>query len=93
MGILQTRILEWVVISSSRGSSQPRNQTHVSYVSCMAGRFFTTGASWETYIYICKYIQWASLIAQLVKNLPAKQEKFSKTMQPRKSVIVSCAIQ
>ena len=28
-GILQARILEWVAISSSRGSSQPRDQTHV----------------------------------------------------------------
>ena len=32
-GILQARILEWVAISSSRGSSQPRDQTHVSCVS------------------------------------------------------------
>jgi len=30
LGILQARILEWVAISSSRGSSQPRDQTHVS---------------------------------------------------------------
>ena len=29
-GILQARILEWVAISSSRGSSQPRDQTHTS---------------------------------------------------------------
>ena len=29
-GILQTRILEWVAISSSRGSSRPRYQTHIS---------------------------------------------------------------
>ena len=29
-GILQARILEWVAISSSRGSSQPRDQTQVS---------------------------------------------------------------
>ena len=36
-GILQARILEWVAISSSRGSSQPRDQT---WVSCIAGRFF-----------------------------------------------------
>ena len=34
-GILQARTLEWVAISSSRGSSQPRFQTHVSYVSCI----------------------------------------------------------
>ena len=36
-GILQTRILEWVVISFSRGSSLPRDQTEVS---CIAGRHF-----------------------------------------------------
>ena len=32
-GILQARILEWVAMSSSRGSSWPRGGTHVSYVS------------------------------------------------------------
>ena len=39
--IVQARILEWVAISSSRGSSQPRDQTLIRYVSCIAGRFFT----------------------------------------------------
>ena len=34
-GILQARILEWVAISFSRGSSQPRDQTWVSWVSCI----------------------------------------------------------
>ena len=34
-GILQARILERVAISSSRGSSQPRNRTWVSCVSCI----------------------------------------------------------
>ena len=38
--ILQARILEWVTISFYGGSSQPRDQTHVSYVSCIAGGFF-----------------------------------------------------
>ena len=33
-GITQARILEWVVLPSSRGSSQSRDWTHVSYVSC-----------------------------------------------------------
>ena len=36
-GILQARILEWVAIPFSRGSSQPRDRTWVSYI---AGRFF-----------------------------------------------------
>ena len=40
-GTLQTRILEWVAISSSRGSSRPRDRTLVSCSSCTAGRLFT----------------------------------------------------
>ena len=36
-GILQARILEWVVMSFSRGSSQPRDRTQVSRI---AGSFF-----------------------------------------------------
>ena len=42
MGILQARILEWVAISFSMGSSPPRDQTHVSWAPAMAGKFFTT---------------------------------------------------
>ena len=34
-GILQARILEWVAMSSYKESSRPRNQTRVSYVSCI----------------------------------------------------------
>ena len=41
-GILQTRILQWVVMPSSRGFSQPRNWTHISWVSWIAGKFLTT---------------------------------------------------
>jgi len=37
-GILQGRILEWVAISFSRGSSWPRNLT---WASCIVSRFFT----------------------------------------------------
>ena len=37
-GILQARIMEWIAILFSRGSSRPRDQTQVS---CIAGRFFT----------------------------------------------------
>ena len=41
-GILQARVLEWVAIPFSRGSSQPRDRTGVS---CIAGRFFTSLAT------------------------------------------------
>ena len=40
-GILQARILEWVAMFSSRGSCQPRDQTHILCISCSASRFFT----------------------------------------------------
>ena len=56
-GILQARILEWVSIPFSRGSSQPRVRTQVS---CIAGGFFTISVTRETlkkgiYIYIYIY--------------------------------------
>ena len=43
-GILQVRILEWVAMPSSRGSSWSRDRTHVSYISC---KFFSTSVTWE----------------------------------------------
>ena len=47
-GVLQARILEWVAISSSRGSSRPRGRTQISYVfPALTGGFFTTSTTWE----------------------------------------------
>ena len=46
-GILQTRILEWVVIFFSRASYRPRDQTQVS---CTAGRFFTNWATRKAFM-------------------------------------------
>ena len=47
-GILQARILEWVAMPSSKGSSQPRDRTQVSHI---AGRFFTIWATREAQEY------------------------------------------
>ena len=41
VGFFSARVLEWVAISSSRGSSWPRDWTRISYVSWATGRFFT----------------------------------------------------
>ena len=49
-GILQARILKWDVISSSRGSSQPRYQTHVSCVSCTGRWILYLWATWEALV-------------------------------------------
>ena len=43
-GIHQARILEWVAVPFSRGSSQPRDRTQVPHI---AGRFSTSWATRE----------------------------------------------
>ena len=56
--ILQARILEWVAIRFTRGSSWPRNRT---WVSCIAGSFLTDWAMREaqidnSYWLVCSHI-------------------------------------
>ena len=51
-GIFQARILEWVAISYSRGSSQTRDQTHISWVSCIGRQILYHCATWDSNI-IC----------------------------------------
>ena len=60
-GISQARILEWVAISFSKGSSQPRDWT---LISCTGRRFYTTeppgkphGYSYQFLIQIQKWVQ------------------------------------
>ena len=64
MGILQARILDWIAMPSSRGSSQPRDQTQVS---CIVSRFFTwatreaqRGYDSEQYFSHCDVLSWIS---------------------------------
>ena len=75
-GILQTRILEWVDIPFSKGSSQPTDWTQVS---CIAGRFFTIWATRETPVYMCVYFKrqflsnwkfwWTSVVCSIKNSL------------------------
>ena len=60
-GILHARILDQVAISYCRASSQPRNQTHVSCVSCISRWIFYHCTTWEAisisiYLYLCLYL-------------------------------------
>ena len=48
--ILQVRILEWVSMPSSWGSSQPRNQTSISSISYIVSGFFTHWATGKSLI-------------------------------------------
>ena len=65
MGILQARILELVAVPSSRGFSQPRDQTQVSHIT---GGFFTIWATWELIVF--KIIRSNSLCKYLKENNP-----------------------
>ena len=49
-GIFQARIPEQVAISCSRRSSQPRDQTHISCVSCIGRQILYHFATWESLI-------------------------------------------
>ena len=44
-GIFQARILEWVAISSSRGSSRSKDQTRTSYISCLGRQILSSKCS------------------------------------------------
>ena len=48
-GILQARILEWVTISFSKGSSPPRGRTCNSHVPCIGRRILYHCITWENY--------------------------------------------
>ena len=49
-GISQARILEWVAIPYSRGSSQPRAQTQISCISCIGRQMLYHCATWEAWL-------------------------------------------
>ena len=68
--ILQAKILEWVAISFSRGSSKPRDQTHISIFPALAGRFFTTSTTWEALrqIYYPQIYRLPHLGSQLLRS-------------------------
>ena len=73
-GILQARILEWITILFSRGSSQLRDQT---WVSCIAGRFFTVWATREAHSInihsLRKKEKWAFILCGCNEVCPVKE--------------------
>ena len=53
IGILKARILEWVVILFSRGSSCPRDQTLIALFPDLVVNFFPTSTTWQTRVCVC----------------------------------------
>ena len=58
LGILQARILEWVAMTSSRGSSPPRDQTLGYDVSCIGRRILHHWTTWE--LWWIEHVIWYS---------------------------------
>ena len=77
-GILQARILEWVAIPFFRGSSWPRDWTHISSASCISGRFFTTKPPGKPYksklwiqwgVFVCLFVFVFCFVFSIFKRL------------------------
>ena len=98
--LLQARILEWVAMPSSRGSSRPRDRTWVSHT---AGSFFTLWANRETprtythicsfkimYAFICFWLHWVFIAACCVHSLLAEHKLGSCGMRALDCRLVSC---
>ena len=72
-GISQARILEWVAISSFRGSSQPRDGTHFSCISCSGRQILDHCATWKAYFGGLYWIQNQVLnFAFQLRSIPLK---------------------
>ena len=66
--ILQARILEWFAMSSSRGSSRPRDHAHVS---CIAGRFFS--------IWVTRSLGTHKILVKLIRQIRRQGKNRLKT--------------
>ena len=67
-GILQARILEWIAAPSSRGSSQPRDGTCDSYVSCF-GKWVLFAVKTSHFWSIVCFVQWDFCHASLKSSV------------------------
>ena len=62
-GISQGRILEWVAMPSSRGSSWPRDWTHISYASCI-GRWVLYHSHHLGSLYLNEWLKTTVLVTE-----------------------------
>ena len=78
-GILQTRILEWVAMPSSRGSSQPGIEPASLLSTALAGEFFTTSATWEALFNYKKlnFINGMNIAHEIERTMARRRKYFS----------------
>ena len=74
-GISQARILQWVAISSPRGSSRPRDRTHGSCICCIGRQILYHCSTWEApkEVYILlNFFVFVSLSCLLLREVLVK---------------------
>ena len=80
--IFQARILEWVAISYSRGSSRPRDQTCISSGSCIGRQILYHWATWEANVAVPHTIVFlphsSHLSPAILHSLPTTLRSFRK---------------
>ena len=89
-GIFQARVLEWVAISFSRGSSRPRNWTQVSLI---VGRCFTVWATREVQLIASQFHGWIRVqlpyrAISFWNCLISHSSKLSFTMSPSRTLAI-----
>ena len=78
MGFLQARLLEWVAISYSRGSSHPRDRA-LSHVSCISRWVLY---HWEAQVLALYWL--ARELGRLIRSLGPSRRKGSRTLKEEK---------
>ena len=71
-GIFQARILEWVAMLFSRGSSRPRDQT---LVSCIAGRLYHLSHQLIVIVKNRLLLMWNSMLLAIISAFPSHSKK------------------
>ena len=77
IGILPARILEWIAMPSSRGSSSRRDQAHVSYVSCIGRQVLFTASGMNLI-----FLDLVFLIYRIGRCSWIRESKFVATFSP-----------
>jgi hypothetical protein len=71
--ILQARMLEWVVMPSSRGSSRPRDQKWLTSPA-LTGGIFTISAIWEAQTALYSFLNIAKIIFEVFVFLEVSRD-------------------
>ena len=91
-GILQARMLEWIIISTSRGSSQPRDQTCVSYVSYIGRRVLYHEHPGDGRDYIERYFYLDTMLTPVILPLHSTVDNAFNYWKENEDIYKMCMV-